>query len=113
MRKIKIFLVLGLSLLLGNAAANAQTYVCSSTPVSEPNGITSGMYIINVWAKGNQGLLYEHDTSKYTGFVSGNIINTYSGQTIDTSNEDMRKMLWNLEAQDNGSFTIQSASTSK
>ncbi len=113
MKKIKIFLVLGLCLLLGNAAANAQTYVCSSTPVSEPNGITSGMYIINVWAKGNQGLLYEHDTSKYTGFVSGNIINTYSGQTIDTSNEDMRKMLWNLEAQDNGSFTIQSASTSK
>ena len=113
MRKIKIFLVMGLCLLLGNAAANAQTYVCSSTPVSEPNGITSGMYIINVWAKGNQGLLYEHDTSKYTGFVSGNIINTYSGQTIDTSNEDMRKMLWNLEAQDNGSFTIQSASTSK
>lgn len=113
MKKIRIFLVMGLSLLLGNAAANAQTYVCSSTPVSETDGITSGMYIINVWAKGNQGLLYEHDTSKYTGFVSGNIINTYSGQTIDTSNEDMRKMLWNLEAQDNGSFTIQSASTSK
>ena len=40
MRKIKIFLVMGLCLLLGNAAANAQTYVCSSTPVSETNGIT-------------------------------------------------------------------------
>lgn len=112
MRKIRIFLVMGLSLLLGNAAANAQTYVCNSTPVSETNGITSGMYIINVWAKGSQGLLYEHATSRYTGFVSGNIINTYSGQTIDTSNADMRKMLWNLVRQDDGSFTIQSASTS-
>lgn len=113
MKKIKIFLVLGLCLLLGNAAANAQTYVCSSTPVSEPDGITSGMYIINVWAKGSQGLLYERAETGLTGFVSGNIINTYSGLTIDTSNDDMRKMLWNLEAQDDGSFTIQSASTSK
>ena len=113
MKKIKIFLVLGLCLLLGNAAANAQTYVCSSTPVSETDGITSGMYIINVWAKGSQGLLYEHATSRYTGFVSTNTINTYSGQTIDTSNADMRKMLWNLVRQDDGSFTIQSVSTSK
>ena len=113
MKKIKFFLVLGLCLLLGNAAANAQTYVCSSTPVSEINGITSGMYIINVWAKGNQGLLYEHDTSQYTGFVSTNTISTYSGQTIDTSNATMKKMLWNLEVQGDGNFTIQSASTSK
>lgn len=113
MKKIKIFLVLGLCLLLGNAAANAQTYVCSSTPVSEPNGITSGMYIINVWAKGNQGLLYEHDTSQYTGFVSTNTINTYSGQTIDASIAEKKKMLWKLEVQGDGSFTIQSASTSK
>lgn len=113
MRKIKIFLVMGLCLLLGNAAANAQTYVCSSTPVSETNGITSGMYIINVWAKGSQGLLYERAETGLTGFVSGNIINTYSGQTIDTSNADMRKMLWNLEVQGDDSFTIQSASTSK
>ena len=113
MRKIRIFLVMGLSLLLGNAAANAQTCVGISTPVSDTNGITSGMYIINVWAKGSQGLLYERATSRYTGFVSGNIINTYSGQTIDTSNADMRKMLWNLVRQDDGSFTIQSVSTSK
>ena len=113
MKKIKIFLVLGLCLLLGNAAANAQTYVCSSTPVSDTKGITSGMYIINVWAKGNQGLLYEHDTSQYTGFVSTNTISTYSGQTIDTSNATMKKMLWNLEVQGDGNFTIQSASTSK
>ena len=104
---------MGLSLLLGNAAANAQTCVGISTPVSDTNGITSGMYIINVWAKGSQGLLYEHATSRYTGFVSTNTINTYSGQTIDTSNADMRKMLWNLVRQDDGSFTIQSASTSK
>ena len=113
MRKIRIFLVMGLSLLLGNAAANAQTCVGISTPVSDTNGITSGMYIINVWAKGSQGLLYEHATSRYTGFVSTNTINTYSGQTIDTSNADMRKMLWNLVRQDDGSFTIQSVSTSK
>lgn len=113
MKKIKIFLVLGLCLLLGNAAANAQTYVCSSTPVSDTNGITSGMYIINVWAKGNQGLLYEHDTSQYTGFVSTNTINTYSGQTIDASIAEKKKMLWKLEVQGDGSFTIQSASTSK
>ena len=113
MRKIKIFLVMGLCLLLGNAAANAQTYVCSSTPVSETNGITSGTYIINVWAKGNQGLLYEHDTSQYTGFVSTNTINTYSGQTIDASIAEKKKMLWKLEVQGDGSFTIQSASTSK
>lgn len=104
---------MGLSLLLGNAAANAQTCVGISTPVSDTNGITSGMYIINVWAKGSQGLLYEHATSRYTGFVSTNTINTYSGQTIDTSNADMRKMLWNLVRQDDGSFTIQSVSTSK
>ncbi len=113
MKKIKIFLVLGLCLLLGNAAANAQTYVCSSTPVSDTKGITSGMYIINVWAKGNQGLLYEHDTSQYTGFVSTNTINTYSGQTIDASIAEKKKMLWKLEVQGDGSFTIQSASTSK
>ena len=111
MRKIKIFLVLGLSLLLGNAAANAQTYVCSSTPVSDINGITSGTYIINVWAKGNQGLLYERAATGNTGFVSTNSISTYSGQTI-TSSTEMKKMLWNLEVQDDGSFTIQSASTS-
>ena len=113
MRKIRIFFVLGLCLLLGNAAANAQTCVGISMPVSDTNGITSGMYIINVWAKGSQGLLYEHATSRYTGFVSTNTINTYSGQTIDTSNADMRKMLWNLVRQDDGSFTIQSVSTSK
>lgn len=111
MRKIRIFLVMGLSLLLGNAAANAQTYVCSSTPVSETNGITSGMYIINVWAKGSQGLLYEPAATGYTGYVSTNTISTYSGQTI-TSGTEMKKMLWNLEVQDDGSFTIQSASTS-
>lgn len=112
MKKIKIFLVLGLCLLLGNAAANAQTYVCSSTPVSEPNGITSGMYIINVWAKGNQGLLYERAETGLTGFVSGNTISTYSGQTVDIANTTTNKMLWNLEVQDDGSFTIQSVSTS-
>ena len=111
MRKIRIFLVMGLSLLLGNAAANAQTYVCSSTPVSDTNGITSGMYIINVWAKGSQGLLYEPAATGYTGYVSTNSISTYSGQTI-TSGTEMKKMLWNLEVQDDGSFTIQSASTS-
>ena len=111
MRKIRIFLVMGLSLLLGNAAANAQTYVCSSTPVSETNGITSGTYIINVWAKGSQGLLYEPAATGYTGYVSTNSISTYSGQTI-TSGTEMKKMLWNLEVQDDGSFTIQSASTS-
>ena len=112
MRKIKIFLVLGLSLLLGNAAANAQTYVCSSTPVSETNGITSGTYIINVWAKGSQGLLYERAATGNTGFVSTNSISTYSGRTIDTSNATTKRMLWNLEVQQDGSFTIQSASTS-
>lgn len=111
MRKIRIFLVMGLSLLLGNAAANAQTYVCSSTPVSETNGITSGTYIINVWAKGSQGLLYEPAATGYTGYVSTNSISTYSGQTI-TSGTEMKKKLWNLEVQDDGSFTIQSASTS-
>ena len=111
MKKIKIFLVLGLCLLLGNAAANAQTYVCSSTPVSEINGITSGTYIINVWAKGSQGLLYEPAATGYTGYVSTNSISTYSGQTI-TSSTEMKKMLWNLEVRDDGSFTIQSASTS-
>lgn len=112
MRKIRIFLVMGLSLLLGNAAANAQTYVCSSTPVSETNGITSGTYIINVWAKGSQGLLYEPAATGYTGYVSTYTISTYLGQTITTSDATMKKMLWNLEVQDNGSFTIQSASTS-
>ena len=113
MRKIRIFLVMGLCLLLGNAAANAQTYVGISTPVSETDGITSGMYIINVWAKGSQGLLYERATTGYTGFVSANTISAYSGQTITTSDAEMKKMLWNLEVQGDGSFTIQSASTSK
>ena len=103
---------MGLCLLLGNAAANAQTYVCSSTPVSETNGITSGTYIINVWAKGNQGLLYERAATGNTGFVSTNSISTYSGRTIDTSNATTKRMLWNLEVQDDGNFTIQSASTS-
>ena len=103
---------MGLSLLLGNAAANAQTYVCSSTPVSETNGITSGTYIINVWAKGSQGLLYEPAATGYTGYVSGNTISSYSGQTITTSDATTKKMLWNLEVQEDGSFTIQSASTS-
>ena len=112
MRKIKIFLVMGLCLLLGNAAANAQTYVCNSTPVSDTNGITSGVYIINVWAKGSQGLLYEPAATGYTGYVSTNTISSYSGQTITTSDATMKKMLWNLEVQDDGSFTIQSASTS-
>ena len=111
MRKIRIFLVMGLCLLLGNAAANAQTYVCNSTPVSEINGITSGTYIINVWAKGSQGLLYEPAATGYTGYVSTNSISTYSGQTI-TSGTEMKKMLWNIEVQQDGSFTIQSASTS-
>ena len=111
MRKIRIFLVMGLSLLLGNAAANAQTYVCSSTPVSETDGITSGMYIINVWAKGSQGLLYEPAANGYTGYVSTNSISSYSGQTVDI-NTTTKKMLWNLEVQDDGTFTIQSASTS-
>ena len=104
---------MGLSLLLGNAAANAQTYVCSSTPVSEINGITSGTYIINVWAKGSQGLLYEPAATGYTGYVSTNTINTYSGQTIDASIAENKKMLWKLEVQGDGCFTIQSASTSK
>lgn len=113
MRKIRFFLVMGLCLLLGNAAANAQTYVGISTPVSETDGITSGMYIINVWAKGSQGLLYERATTGYTGFVSANTISAYSGQTITTSDAEMKKMLWNLEVQGDGSFTIQSASTSK
>ena len=113
MRKIRIFLVLGLCLLLGNAAANAQTCVGISMPVSDTNGITSGMYIINVWAKGSQGLLYERAATGYTGFVSTNTINNYLGQAIDTSNAEMQKMLWNLVRQDDGSFTIQSASTSK
>lgn len=115
MRKIKIFLVMGLSLLLGNAAANAQTYVCNSTPVSETNGITSGTYIINVWAKGSQGLLYEGAETGLTGFVSTNTIGTYSGQsgqTISASDAEKKNLLWNLEVQDDGIFTIQSASTS-
>lgn len=112
MRKIKLYLVVGLCLLLGNAAANAQSYECSSTPVSETNGITSGMYIINVWAKGYQGLLYEPAANGYTGYVSTNSISTYSGQTVDITNTTTKKMLWNLEVQDDGTFTIQSASTS-
>lgn len=111
MRKIKFYLVVGLCLLLGNAAANAQSY-CGSTPVSENNGITSGMYIINVWAKGYQGLLYEPAATGYTGYVSTNSISTYSGQTVDITNTTTKKMLWNLEVQDDGTFTIQSASTS-
>lgn len=116
MRKIRIFLVMGLSLLLGNAAANAQTYVCNSTPVSDTNGITSGVYIINVWAKGSQGLLYERAETGLTGFVSTNTIGTYSGQsgqTISASDAEKKNLLWNLEVQGDGSFTIQSASTSK
>lgn len=116
MKKIKIFLVLGLCLLLGNAAANAQTYVCNSTPVSDTNGITSGVYIINVWAKGSQGLLYERAETGLTGFVSTNTIGTYSGQsgqTISASDAEKKNLLWNLEVQGDGSFTIQSASTSK
>lgn len=113
MKKIKIFLVLGLCLLLGNAAANAQTCVGISMPVSDTNDITSGTYIINVWAKGSQGLLYERAATGYTGFVSTNTINNYLGQAIDTSNAEMQKMLWYLDVQGDGSFTIQSASTSK
>ena len=111
MRKITLLMGLFLSL-LGVAQVSAQNYYkYSGSPISTTTGLTSGRYLISVYSKGKEGLLYWSNSGTETSFsVSSTTASSKTSSTMTASGEDA-KYMWDIVVDGEGKFTIQSVSS--
>lgn len=111
MRKITLLMGLFLSL-LGVAQVSAQDYNYSGSPISTTTGLTSGRYLISVYSKGQEGLLYWSNTLDDTRFsVSATSASSKTSSPMTASGEDA-KYMWDIVVDGEGQFTIKSVSSS-
>lgn len=111
MRKITLLMGLFLSL-LGVAQVSAQDYRYSGSPINSTSGLTSGRYLISVYSKGQEGLLYWSNTLDDTRFsVSATSASSKTSSTMTASGEDA-KYMWDIVVDGEGQFTIKSVSSS-
>ena len=111
MRKITLLMGLFLSL-LGVAQVSAQDYNYSGSPISTTTGLTTGRYLISVYSKGQEGLLYWSNTLDDTRFsVSATSASSKTSSTMTASGEDA-KYMWDIVVDGEGQFTIKSVSSS-
>lgn len=98
--------------LLGVAQVSAQDYKYSGSPISTTTGLTSGRYLISVYSKGQEGLLYWSNTLDDTRFsVSATSASSKTSTTMTASGEDA-KYMWDIVVDGEGNFTIKSVSSS-
>ena len=111
MRKITLLMGLFLSL-LGVAQVSAQNYYRhSGSPITTTSELTSGRYLISVFSKGQEGLLYWSNSGLWSSFsVSGTSASTNINMTMTASGEDA-KYMWDIVVDNEGKFTIQSVSS--
>ena len=111
MRKITLLMGLLLSF-LGVAQVSAQDYRYSGSPISTTSGLTSGRYLISVYSKSLEGLLYWSNTGIGTSFsVSSTSASSKTSSPMTASGEDA-KYMWDIVVDGDGKFTIQSVSSS-
>ena len=97
--------------LLGVAQVSAQDYRYSGSPISSTSELTSGRYLISVYSKGKEGLLYWSNSGTETSFsVSSTIASSKISSTMTASGEDA-KYMWDIVVDGEGKFTIQSVSS--
>lgn len=97
--------------LLGVAQVSAQDYRYSGSPISTTPELTSGRYLISVYSKGKEGLLYWSNSGTETSFsVSSTTASSKTSSTMTASGEDA-KYMWDIVADGEGKFTIQSVSS--
>ena len=97
--------------LLGVAQVSAQDYRYSGSPISTTPELTSGRYLISVYSKGQEGLLYWSNTGIGTSFsVSNTKASSKTSATMTASGEDA-KYMWDIVVDGEGKFTIQSVSS--
>lgn len=109
MRKITLFLGLCCTLLAA-IHVKAQNYICSGTPISSAAELTTGRYLISVYSKSKEGLLY-WSTSGYNLYVSGTQASNKTG-SLNPAGADANYM-WDIVKDADGSFTIQSVKSGK
>ena len=110
MRKITLLMGLLLSF-LGAAQVSAQDYRYSGSPISSTSELTSGRYLISVYSKGKEGLLYWSNSGTETSFsVSSTTASSKTSSTMTASGEDA-KYMWDIVVDGEGNFTIQSVSS--
>ena len=98
--------------LLGVAQVSAQDYRYSGSPISTTPELTSGRYLISVYSKGQEGLLYWSGTGDGTSFsVSATSASSKTSSTMTASGEDA-KYMWDIVVDGEGQFTIKSVSSS-
>ena len=98
--------------LLGVAQVSAQDYRYSGSPISSTSGLTSGRYLISVYSKSLEGLLYWSNTGIGTSFsVSSTTASSKTSSTMTASGEDA-KYMWDIVVDTDGNFTIKSVSSS-
>lgn len=110
MRKITLFLGLCCTLLAA-IHVKAQNYICSGTPISSAAELTTGRYLISVYSKSKEGLLY-WSTSGYNLYVSSTQASSKTG-TLDPTTGDNANYMWDIVKAEDGSFTIQSVKSGK
>lgn len=97
---------------LGVAQVSAQDYRYSGSPISSTSGLTTGRYLISVYCKSLEGLLYWSNTGIGTSFsVSSTSASSKTSSTMTASGEDA-KFMWDIVVDGEGNFTIQSVSSS-
>lgn len=97
--------------LLGVAQVSAQDYRYSGSPISTTPELTSGRYLISVYSKGKEGLLYWSNSGTETSFsVSSTTASSKTSSTMTASGEDA-KYMWDIVVDGEGNFTIQSVSS--
>ena len=97
--------------LLGVAQVSAQNYRYSGYPISTQQELTSGRYLISVYSKGKEGLLYWSNSGTETSFsVSSTTASSKTSSTMTASGEDA-KYMWDIVVDGEGKFTIQSVSS--
>lgn len=98
--------------LLGVAQVSAQNYRYSGSPISTQQELTSGRYLISVYSKGQEGLLYWSNTLDDTRFsVSATSASSKTSSPMTASGEDA-KYMWDIVVDGEGQFTIKSVSSS-
>ena len=95
--------------LLAAIHVKAQNYICSGTPISSAAELTTGRYLISVYSKSNEGLLY-WGNSTYNLYVSSTQASNKTG-SLNPTGADANYM-WDIVVED-GSFTIQSVGSNK
>ena len=97
--------------LLGVAQVSAQDYRYSGSPISSTSELTSGRYLISVYSKGKEGLLYWSNSGTETSFsVSATTASSKTSSTMTASGDDA-KYMWDIVVDGEGKFTIQSVSS--